>query len=235
MATELYRKNTVEIATVQNNAVVVVATQASMELGEPRDTTVLSFIRNTYPARYNHVVDNMNTINNQTDIKKKYSMRGGHFFLYRYVLLFALLLSFVFGIVSIYVKPCATVPFILSTLYIVITIVNIVIFILNRPLLNEDLTKQVARGQLNGMINRFYTVPVNAQVLTGMIAAVFDPAMIAAAVRRQNIQLTEIDVMLYDDRYLARSRLPKEIIVHLCIFIIMFILAIIFVATSPSR
>jgi hypothetical protein len=85
------------------------------------------------------------------------------------------------------------------------------------------------------MINRFYTVPVNATVLTGVIAAFIDPAIIAAAVQKENIQLTELQIMLYDDRYRARSKFPKEIIVHMVIFIILFILAIIFVSVNSSK
>jgi hypothetical protein len=50
-----------------------------------------------------------------------------------------------------------------------------------------------------------------------VFAAFIDPAVIAAAVQKENIQLTEIEIMLYDDRYLRRSQFPKEIVVHLFI------------------
>jgi len=133
------------------------------------------------------------------------------------------------------VKPCDVVPFILTVLYIALTIFNIVVYIKNRPIIHPLLARQVPRGQLDGMINRFYAVPVNATVLTGVIAAFIDPAVIAAAVKRENIELTEIQIMLYDDRYLFYSRFPKEIVVHLSIFIILFILAIIFVSITITK
>jgi hypothetical protein len=233
MIDHVHQQRTLNVATVENNGFVAVTRETTMELGQPRDTTILVFIRSTYPARYNHVVRNMNYI--KTNTKDKSSMRGGHFLLYRYIILLAILLCFGFGIASIYVKPCATVPFVLSILYIALSIFNVVIFIKNRPLIHPLLTKQVPRGQLDGMINRFYAVPVNATVLTGVVAAFINPAVIAAMVQRENIQLTEIKIMLYDDRYLSYSKLPKEIIVHLLTFIILFILAIAFVSVSPSK
>lgn len=234
MNNEIYQQNTLDVATVENNGVVVVGQKTTMELGEPRERTILTFVRNTYPARYNHVVRNMNSLNYLPNTKKKWSMRGGHFFLYRYIVLLAIILSFIFGIISIYVKACATVPFILTVLYIALSIVNIVIFIRNRPVIVPLVTKEVPRGQLNGMINRFYAIPVNATVLTGIVAAFFNPEVIAAAVRTDSIQLTEIDVMLYDDQYKSRGGFPKEIVIHLLVFIILFILAIIFVSIKSS-
>jgi hypothetical protein len=146
MTNQLYKKNTVNVATVENNGFVAAVRETTMELGTPRDTTVLVFIRRTYPAIYNHVVRNMNQINHQMNTANKSSMRGGHFLLYRYIILFAILLCFSFGIASIYVKPCAVVPFILTVLYIVLSIFNIVIFIRNRPLIHPLLARQVPRG-----------------------------------------------------------------------------------------
>ncbi|CAF3371217.1 unnamed protein product [Rotaria socialis] len=233
MSMERYREHTMNVTTVGNNGVVAVVRETTMEIGQPRATGVIAFIRRTYPASYNHVVRNMHSIDAQMNTKKKRSMRGGHLLLYRYTLILAIVLCFSFGIASIFAKPCAVVPFVLSVLYIALSIYNIVIFFLNRPLINILLTRQVHRGVIaGGFINEFYTVPVNATVQTGAIAAFIDPAVIAAAVKRENIQLTEIKVMLYDDRYLRRSKFPKEIILHLIVFIILFILAIIFVITK---
>ena len=234
MAVEVYRQSTTDVAT-NNNGFVATAQRATLEIGEPRDTSVLVFIRKTYPAEYNHVVRNMNdSINYQTNTKNKRSMRGGHLFLYRYVVLIAIIICFAFGIASIYVKGCAAVPFLLTILYIALSIYNIVVFICNRPLIHPLLTAQVPRGQLDGMINRFFKVPVNAAVLTGVVATFINPAVIVAAVKKENIQITEISIMLYDDRYLSRSRFPKEIVVHLLVFIILFILAIVFVSIKAS-
>ncbi len=33
---------------------------------------------------------------------------------------------------------------------------------------------------------------------------------------KENIELTEIEIMFYDDRYLRYSQFPKEIVVHFC-------------------
>jgi hypothetical protein len=223
-------------ATIGNNGIVAVTRQTTMEIGQPHATGVLAFIRNTYPASYNHVVRNMNAIINQMNAKNKRSMRGGHFLLYRYVVVFAIILCFCFGIASIYVKACAAVPFVLSVLYIALSIYNIVIFVLNRPLIHPTLTRQVPQGVIpDGSMNEFYSVPVNATVSTGVFAAFIDPAILAAAVRRENIQLTRIKIMLYDHRYLRRSNFPKEIIVHLLVFMILFILAIVFVISNVSK
>jgi hypothetical protein len=232
MTDVIHRENTTQVSTLDNNAVVVTVRETTMELGTPRDKTILTFIRSTYPARYNHVVRNMNYIKQQSNVKDKSSMRGGHFFLYRYVILLAILICFAFGIASIYVKPCAIVSFMLSILYIALSIYNIVIYMKNRPLLHPIFTKPVPRGQLGAWINKFYAVPLNATVLTGVAAAFIDPAVIIAAVQRENIQLTEITIMLYDDRYLSRSKFPIEIIIHTIIFGILFILSIIFVAIT---
>lgn len=230
------RQNTLEVSTVENdNGIVIVGQETKFELGQPRDTTIRAFIRNTYPARYNHVVRNMNRLTYDPNAKKKRQIRGGHFFLYRYIISLAILLSFCFGIASIYVKACCAVPFILTTLYIVLSIINIVIYISNKSLLHPVITRQVPRDALGDYINRFYNVPLNARVVTGVVAAYIDPAVIAAALRRDDIQLAEIRVMLYDDQYLSRSRLPKEIITHLIIFIILFILAIIFVSITVKK
>jgi hypothetical protein len=234
MAVQLHRNNTVDISTIGDNGFVAVEQETTIEMGIPRESGKLVFVRTTYPAIYNHVVRNMNSINHQTNTKNKRSMRGGHFFLYRYVVLLAMLLCFSFGIASIYAKGCSAVPFILTVLYIALSIYNIVIFIINRPLLNPILTKQVPRQLLGDRMNRFYTIPVNATVLTGAVAGFIDPAVIAAAVRRDNIELTKIQIMLYDDIYRSRRLFPVEIIVHLIIFLILFILAIIFVSIRPS-
>lgn len=236
MTTEIYRQNFTNVATIGDNGFVAVAQRTTVQIGQPRVTGILVFIRNTYPASYNHVVRNMNHLVKQLNTKNKHSMRGGHFFLYRYVILLAIPLCFCFGIASIYVKACAAVSFILSIMYIALSIYNIVIFILNRPLIHPLLTGKIPRGHISGdHMNEFYSVPVNATVLTGIFAAFIDPIIIAAAVQKENIQLTEIQIMLYDDRYLDRSQFPKEIIVHLIVFFILFIFAIIFVSINPSK
>jgi hypothetical protein len=120
-----------------------------MEIGQPPDTTVLTFIHNTYPAMYNYVVSNMNndSINYQTNTKNKLSMRGGHLFLYQYVILSTCQISLLrFCFANIYVKGCTAVPFALTVLYIALSVYKIVVFLLNRPVLHPLFTKQVPRG-----------------------------------------------------------------------------------------
>ena len=136
MAVNVYRQNTMDAATIGDNEFMAVVRETSFEVGESCATGVLAFIRNTYPASYNHVVRNMNGLIKGTDTKDKRFMRGGHFLLYRYVLLFAIVLCFAFDIASIYTKACAAVSFVLTVLYIALSIYNIVIFILNRPLMH---------------------------------------------------------------------------------------------------
>ncbi|CAF1173524.1 unnamed protein product [Adineta ricciae] len=234
MALEVHQQEQIQVSTIGDTGVVAVAQRSTIEMGMPRNTSKLAFIRNTYPAHYNHVVRNMNSINYQTNTKAKHSMRGGHFLLYRYIISLAIILCLVFGVISIYVKGCASVPFILTVVYIAISIYNIVIYIKNRPLLNPLLAIQVPRDILPEFMNEFYTVPINATVLTGAIAAFVNPAVIAAAVRKDNVQLCEIQIMLYDDLYLRHCRFPWEITVHLLIFIVLFFLAIGFVSAKAS-
>ncbi|CAF1412655.1 unnamed protein product, partial [Adineta ricciae] len=187
MALEVHQQEQIQVSTIGDTGVVAVAQRSTIEMGMPRNTSKLAFIRNTYPAHYNHVVRNMNSINYQTNTKAKHSMRGGHFLLYRYIISLAIILCLVFGVISIYVKGCASVPFILTVVYIAISIYNIVIYIKNRPLLNPLLAIQVPRDILPEFMNEFYTVPINATVLTGAIAAFVNPAVIAAAVRKDNV------------------------------------------------
>jgi hypothetical protein len=178
MTTEVYRQNTANVTTIGDNEFVAVSQQINMQIGQPRATGILVFIRNTYPASYNHVVRNMNHLLKQLNTKNKRSMRGGHFLLYRYVILLAILLCFCFGIASIYVKPCAAVSFSLSVLYIALSIYNIIIFILNRPLIHPFLTGKIPRGYISGdYTNEFYSVPMNTRVLTGVFAGFIDPAV----------------------------------------------------------
>jgi hypothetical protein len=236
MAVDIHRENTVSVVTVPDTGIVAVAQQTTMQMGTPRVTGVLAFVRNTYPARYNHVVRNMNTLGPQTNTKDKSSMRGGHLLLYRYVILLAILLCFGFGLASLYVKPCAAVPFILSTLYIAVSIYNIVIYIRNTPLLHELLTAEVQTGVISGGYkNEFYKIPVTTTVHTGIVAALFNPAKIVAAVKRENTNVTEIQVMLYDCYYKRYTTFPIEIAIHLIVFIILFILAIAFVSTTITK
>lgn len=237
MAMQIFGDKRVHVSTVGDNGVIAVAQDSTVNMGTPVYSGRLAFVRNTYPAVYNHVVRNMNTLIAQTAEKKKRSMRGGHFFLYRYIILFAFLLCLVFGIVSIFVKACATVPFILSALYIFLSIYNIVIYRLNRPLIHPYLAIYLPESQMpnSSKKNMFYSVPFDITVRTQGLGALVDPARIVAAVQLENTHATEIDIMFYTNEYISDSKFPKECVFHLILFIIMFILAIIFVSSSVSR
>lgn len=228
MSNEIQTTNTTHFAALNENGVVLVTKDVSIELGTPQETGRWTFIRNTYPARYNHVVKNMNRLNGQLNIPKRMNMRGGHFLLYRFIILIAIVLTVIFGIVSVYVKAASIVSFTIVTIYLLVSICNVVIFFKNRPLLNPDLTVAVPQSNLGKMQNTFYSVPINATVTTGAVAAYFDTAVINAMVQKYNVQLTEVTLMVYGAQYLRNTR-PFEIIVHGGIFFVLFILSIIFV------
>ena len=49
--TEVYRQRTMEVSTIENNqGVVIVEQETRFEVGKPRETGIIEFIRNTYPA-----------------------------------------------------------------------------------------------------------------------------------------------------------------------------------------
>jgi hypothetical protein len=164
-------------------------------------------------------------------------MRGGHFFLYRYMVLLAFLHCLCFGIASIYVKACAAVSFILSILHILLSIYNIVIYRLNRPLIHRYLAIYLSPGDMPNSrnSNMFYTVPLHTSVRTGALGALIDPARIVAAIQLENTRVDKIEVMFYTNDYIHFARFPKECAFYLILFFIVFILAIIFVSTYPSQ
>ncbi|CAF1383366.1 unnamed protein product, partial [Rotaria magnacalcarata] len=112
-----------------------------------------------------------------------------------------MLISFAFGIASIYVKPCAVASFIVPAIYIALSIYNIVVFLRNRPVLHPGLTISVPEDALGDMINRFFAISINATVITGVFAAFLNPAAVIAAVQREHVELTEIHVMFYGPTY----------------------------------
>jgi hypothetical protein len=178
----------------------------------------------------------MNSLIEKTTEKKKRSMRGGHFFLYRYMVLLAFLLCLGFGIASIHVKACAAVSFILSILHVFLSIYNIVIYRFNRPLIHPHLAIYLTPTQMpdSGWHNMFYTVPLHTHVRTGGLGALIDPTRIVAAVQFENTRVDEIQIMFYSNSYLRDTKFPKECAFYLVLFFIMFILSIIFVGTTVS-
>lgn len=119
---QILQEKRVHVSTVGDDGVIVVGQDTTVRAGTPVYSGRFAFVRRTYPAVYNHVVRNMNSLIKQTTEKKKRSMRGGHFFLYRYMVLLAFILCLSFGIASVYVKACAAVSFTLSILHIFLSI-----------------------------------------------------------------------------------------------------------------
>jgi len=236
MTMQIFKDNRVHVSTIGDNGIILVAQDTNVQMGTPVYNTKFAFVRRTYPAIYNHVVRNMNTLIKQTKEKKKRSMRGGHFFLYRYMVLLAFLLCLGFGIASVHVKACASVSFILSILHIFLSIYNIVIYRLNHPILHPYLAIPLTPEEMprSGWKNLFYKIPFHTNVRTGALGALIDPTRIVAAVQFENTHVDEIQIMLYTNTYKADAKFPKECAFYLILFIIMFILSIIFVGTTVS-
>jgi hypothetical protein len=80
----------------------------------------------------------------------------------------------------------------------------------------------------------FYTAPIQTSVCTSALGALVDPTRIVAAIQLENTQVNKVQVMFYTDSYIRDVKYPKECAFYLILFIIMFILAIIFVSTSVN-
>lgn len=113
---------------------------------------------------------------------------------------------------------------------------NIAIYRLNRKLTHPDLAIYLQPGEMpnSGKKNMFYTVPLRTTVRTGAFGALVDPARIVAAVQMENTTVDKIQVMFYTHEYISDSKFPKECAFYLILFFIMFILSIIFVASTAS-
>jgi hypothetical protein len=94
----------------------------------------------------------------------------------------------------------------------------------------------LTEGQMpdSGKKNMFYTAPFETSVRTSALGLLVDPARVVAAVQLENTKVDKIQVMFYTDVYKSDARFPKECAFYLILFIIMFILAIIFVSTTVN-
>lgn len=234
------RNNRVHVSTI-SDVEGIGTNNRTVEIEVPKleDNTHRVWIRNTYPANYNFVVENMNFLARQNELGKsmvKWYMRGGHFLLYRYVVFFVFIICLGFGITSLFIKPFAAIPFVLSFIHIALAIYNIVIFRINRPLLHSDFTFSVPESSLeDDFHNRFFRVSFETSVIDVTLAAlIVDPYAYFTALRQKYTNLDELQVMAYDGRYLPHTYFPKESVVYLIIFLIMFVLSIFFVATKVS-
>jgi hypothetical protein len=236
MPLNVIHQNRINAVTENGNTIVGVIDEKTIEMGAPVDVSVLTHVRSSYPAIYNHGVRSANHLNHSVNEKQKRSMRGGHLFLYRYMVLLALLLSIGFGIASIDVKPCATVPFVLSFIHIGLAIYNIHVFLSNRPLLPPLLAHRVPAESLpnKNFVNYFYKIPMTHSRNITLCGATLQPEEILTVFNMNTTHTNDITILLYTDGYLRHLKFPKECIVHLILFLIMFFLAISFVVTTRS-
>jgi hypothetical protein len=237
MPLNVIHQNRINAVTENGNTVVGFSHENTIKMGAAEDVTVLAYVRSSYPAIYNHVVQCANHLTESLNGKQeKRSMRGGRLLLYRYMVLLALLLSFGFGIASIDVKPCATVPFVLSFIHIDLAIYNINVFLSNRPLLHPLLAHRVPAESLpnKNFMNNFFRIPITHDRNITLCGATLQPEEILTVFKMSTTQTNHITILLYTDGYLRHLKFPKECIVHLILFLIMFFLAISFVVTTRS-
>jgi hypothetical protein len=70
MAMKLFNDTRVHTSTVGDNGLITIEQETIIEMGTSVYTDRLAFIRNTCPAIYNHVVQNMNRLIHQTKEKQ---------------------------------------------------------------------------------------------------------------------------------------------------------------------
>jgi hypothetical protein len=232
-------KNSEYVVTVDDEpSFVVINPDNTREIGQTKDVIKRTGISNTYPAIYNHVIRNANYMaeingNNKTLFKK--SMRGGRFFFYRFIVFLAFALSVTFTFLSVNNEQFfGIVPLVLSVIYITLSIYNIIIYRINRPLLHPNFTIPVRYGLLGKELSyRFYDIPLRTNVRNPDFSAVInDSDAFVADLKQRYTHLTEVRIMLYDDRYLRHNRFAKEAVFYLVLFILILIVAI-FCAIIP--
>jgi hypothetical protein len=197
-------------------------------VGDIRETGIHVTIRNNYAARYNFAVGNYNSLPLEDEKK---TMRGGHFLVYRYIVVIFWLISMIFAGVSSAVKPLVTVPIIISLVYIALSIYNIVIFKKNGYLLHRKL--MIHNNRL-GSNNEWYTVPIHTHIQnTAALAAVGgDDSAAMAALRETYTNVEEIKIMVYTGRYITLfTYFPtRSIVLHIAMFTISLLLGIVLVS-----
>jgi len=91
-------------------------TNVQVNTGPARDTGITTTIRNTYPARYNFAVRQYNSIPDD-DIPRKKQMRGGHFFMYRWIVVLAILIAIAAAEISVQTKSFVALNITITTQY----------------------------------------------------------------------------------------------------------------------
>ncbi|CAF1412007.1 unnamed protein product [Adineta steineri] len=195
-----------------------------LTIGDIRATGVKVNVRRNYAARYNFAAANYNAL--LTSDKKK-KMRGGHFLLHRYIIILLWLISIICGGVSAVLKPLVAIPIVISLLYIVLTIYNIVIFKKNRSVLHSKL--MIHNNALAGN-NEWYTVPIHTRIQdrAALAAVGGDDSIDIAAIREEYTNMQEVKVMVYQEQYIRLyTYFPtKSIIIHIVAFVIAFVFGI---------
>jgi hypothetical protein len=194
--------------------------QETKGVGNVRATGIRVTIRNNYVARYNFAVRQYNSL---LISDKKKNMRGGHFLVYRYTVIFLWLISMICGGISAIVKPLVTIPIIISVAYIALSIYNIVIFKKNGSVLHHRL--MIHNNALGGS-NEWYTVPIHTRIQdSAALAAVGgDDSAGMAAIREEYTNMEEIKIMVYTERYITCfTYSPKKTVaLHIVAFVISF-------------
>lgn len=87
---------------------------------------------------------------------------------------------------------------------------------------------QVADHHLPGTINKHFTIPLNANIQNREFIAATDGSTTAmiSRLRQQYVNLTEIDIMLFDSTYRKHISFPKESILYCICFIVTIAFAI---------
>jgi hypothetical protein len=210
------------MSTYHNNDVVAVRNNrvdVNIELGQIRATGRSTFVQSTYAARYNFAVRNYNYLDDG-DGEKKRNMRGGRFFLYNIIAITFFIGSSVCISNSRENKPLITVPIIISIIYLFLTCYNWHIRRTNGSLVHECMIR-VPDHYLPDTVNKHLTIPLHANVQNREFFAASDGTTTAvlAQLRQRYVNLTEIDIMLYESNYEKYFRFPMESLLHFLFFL----------------
>ena len=208
-----------------NNAHVLIDHQQrnlEVSVGTPVVTGRLAWVRNTYAAHYNFAVRNYHSIDGSVTKKQ---MRGGRFFLFRYVILLALGIGFVCGITSPGNKGLLTVPILLAILYTGLSIFNIYIYCRNGSLIHERMF-WVKDSALPGFTNEFFKIPINARIKDRRIRAIIGENLqaVVASTQEHDETIDSVKLMAYRSSYLPYTGFPHEAIVHVILFWVVVII-----------
>lgn len=208
---------------LQNNNVQVNA-------GNARDVGISVTVRNTYPARYNFAVKQYNSIPDDEASKKK-QIRGGHFLMYRFVMVLAFLIAIATAGISVKIKAVVTVNIVISLAYIVLSIYNIVIYKQNGSLFS----RRMIHDNRMTKSNDYFKVPINTTVSQANIIA-SEHANVVAGLKNTYNHLSEIDVMVYNEYYVRTfTYFPwKKVIKHIIVFSLTMVIGIILAAITTT-